>query len=780
MKRSIILGLTIASIACVQASTPVQPVKMKVSENSPKQQYGTVLKQKRLAEDMLVKSNRGTAIVRNETLAAPGARGLGAMKKAQGTAKNGYILYENFSGWDGKSKDWVPDGWTVDHRGTCKKDFSWQPVTPNMYYPAPIDGQNYFTVNFDTDQDEWLISPKFVPEEDMLLSYHIRLIPMYFYHTKNIDWIKKEYDGDKIQLYTFQILIKEGDGEWDVLRDYADEYRDYTYREIVAATKENLQKQTIALDNYVGKEVSIAFRYLGSDGDTMLLDAIGVGYPTLDNVWYMQPTNALYWGFCHNEDPSMNFTQMPIDIALFPANSAITWYNMSEEDDATYSWEYSDQTGIKALTSDDQYELTAEYAPEHPGLYPKTYEYPALNATAYHRADANYNSPVGYFQVGGAPYSPDDNYGQLDFTLFQFPMIHNDVGYLSVRHDKRGAWGVPVFGHNEFTNDYWLDYCLNGEEPMEGNYAHLTGIGNVFFAADDAPLVVRGMQVYGWGRIYKEAELTGTIYALDSEMHTDPSTFTVVARATISGDAVKTLYGEDAKDYLYIPFEFEEPVALQATEEHPAYIFMLEGFNSDAVDYFAPFQSWDPIETGFSAGYILSEINLQGHIENGAYKSFKSMQYMEDGEYKSWAGAFAIGLIAEYPWLSTEAEAIKIAPEETSVSVALNSYYDGNDLTVEAPEGLSASVKGRYDECVLTVSKTSEQPAAGNIDIKAPGLALSIPVESNGVNAVTAVGTDAGVAEVYDLSGRKVASADAAGVYIIKSTDGKVRKVTVK
>lgn len=779
MKRSIILGLTIASIACAQATVPLQSVKMKSPENSPKLQTGVSLKQKSMGEDMLVKSNLGKGILRNETISNPTSAGLSVKKKAGESLKNGYVLYENFNGWDGKTSNWVPDGWRVEHRGSCKRDFSWLPVTPNQYYPATIDGNHYFTVSFDTNQDEWLISPQFVPKEDMLLSYYMRLIPMYFYHTKNINWITKEYEGEKIQMYTFQVLIKEGDGEWQILRDYADEYRDCTYREIAAVAKSELQKQTIALDDYVGKEVSIAFRYFGTDGDTMLLDAIGVGYPTLDNVWYMEPTNALYWGFSRHDEPSLNFTQMPMDVAIFPGNSAITWYNMSEED-AAYTWDYSDQSGEQTLTADDEYELTAEYKPERPDIFPKTYRYPTLNATAYHRADANYNSPVDYFQIGGAPFYPTQEYGNLDFTLFQFPMIHQDIGHLSVSYDKLGAWSVPVFGHNEFTNAYWLDYCLNGEEPMEGNYAHLTGIGNVFFAAEDAPLVVKGMQVYGWGRIFKEAELTGTIYALDAEMHSDPSTFTVLAKATISGEDVKTFYGEDAKDYLYIPFVFDEPIALQATEEHPAFVFMLEGFNSDAVDYFAPLQSWYPIETGMSAGYILSEINLQRHVDYGAYRSFKTMQYMEDGEYTSWAGTFAIGLMAEYPWLSTEAEKIELSLDEPTASIAIDSYYDGQELTVVAPQGLNASIKGRYNECILTVSSTTDQPVKGTIDIKAPGLSLSIPVNSDPTNAVSSISEEAGVAEVYDLSGRKVTSTKTAGVYIIKYTDGKVRKVTVK
>ena len=766
MKLSFILGLTIASIGCAQAATPTQPVKMKVADNNSLQQSGMTTGRKAIAEDVLINTEKGKAITHNEILSKPSSDGHKAVRKAEGTdTKNGYVLYENFSGWDGKTAGWVPDGWTVDHRGSCTKDYTWNPITPNQYYPAAIDGKHYYAITDDTNQDEWLISPQFVPEEDMLLSYYMMLDPMWFYHTKNINWITKEYEGDKIQVYTFQILIKEGDGEWKILRDYADEYRDYTYREITAVSnKSALQKQTIALDEYVGKNVSLAFRYLGSDGDTMILDAIGVGYPTLDNVWYMPPSNSLYWGYYYGDQRDMHFFQMPTDIAIYPGNSDITWYNMSDED-ATYTWEYSDQAGDGVQTSDDPYELTATYSPEAPTKYPKLYSFPVLNAEAEHRVGATYNSPVEYFQVGGTPSYTDTKYGKLDFTMLQFPLIHQEVGQLGVRYDKLGVWSVPVFGHSEYTDAYWLDYCLNGEEPMEGNFAHLIGIGNVFFPSEDAPLVVKGMHVYGWGRINKEAELTATIYALDSEMHTSYDTFTVVARATVNGDAVKTLWGEESKDYLFIPFEFDEAAVVQASEEHPAFVFMLEGFNSDAVEYFAPLQSWNPIETGMGAGYILSEINLQGHIEEGTYKSFKPMQYMENNEYKDAISTFAIGLVAEYPWLTSDVEKIEISDQETSVS--LNSYYDGSVLTVEAPEGLTASVSGRYDKCMLTLKKTGNQAVKGTVDIKAPGLMLSIPVETSEGNAAASISSETGVADAYDLSGRKVSPTNAPGVYIL-------------
>lgn len=780
MKRIITPGLAIATIACIQAA-PLEPVKMKVSDNHLKQQSGQSLRLKTLHEDVLMNTDNGKAISRNETLSILSINATGTMRKAENaTKKNGYILYEDFSGWDGNTAKWIPEGWSLEHRGKCKEEFTWIPITPNEYYPAPIEGSHYYTITDDTDQDEWLISPQFVAEEDMILSYYMRLNPMWYYDTKNIDWIKKEYVGDKIQMYTFQILIQEGDGEWELLRDYAEEYKDYTFKEISAVGNDiSLTKQTIDLSEYVGKNMKVAFRYLGSDGDTMILDAIGVGYPTLDDVWYMQPANSLYWGYYYGNDPNMYFYQMPVDIATYPVNSPIIWNNMSEEA-ATYEWEYSDQDGKRELTSTDQNELSATYAPGPGNSTPKLYQFPVLNATAHHRADATYTSPVEYFTAGGSAHYPTP-YGECDFTLLPFPLINQDVDVTDVRFDKLGVWSVPVFGHSEYSDAYWLDYCLNGEEPVEGDYAHLTGIGNVFFASEDTPLVVNGMHVYGWGRIYNEAELTATIYALDSEMHTDYDTFTVVARATVKGDAVKTMWADGSKDYLFIPFEFDQPAIVQASEEHPAFVFMLEGFNSDPVDYFTPLHSKYPINNGYCAGYILSEINLQGHIDRGAYKSFKPMQYKEGNVYKDHAGSFAIGLIAEYPWLTTETEEIELTSEESETTIRLNSYHEADKLSVKCPDGIAASISGRYDNCELTVwKKDLENDLEGAIEITGPGVALSIPVKSHSTDAVSSVTSDESIEAIYDLSGRKVASTTSAGVYIVKHANGNISKFTTR
>lgn len=752
MKRHFFIGLTIAATTGIGASA-----------NGP-------MPMKRLHQDVVTPTAKGI----------PGSDGIirkvprSIRKTRSAEPGKGYVLYENFSSWDGNTKGWLPEGWKLEHKGECSISNTWNPYQPGAYEPAVADGDYCYQVFYaDENQDEWLISPAITPEEDMLLAFHMLLDPIWHYETSNLNWITMEYEGEKKVIYTLQILIREEGGEWQLLRDYAEEYKGYSGRELQAISgPTTLSKQTIGLEEYIGKKVQIAFRYYGKGGNNMMLDAIAVGYPTLDDVWYMNPSNALYWGFSRDS----YFSEMPEDIAFYPVGSPISWLNMSGEE-AEYSWSYPRQENDGFSTvAEDEYELSLSFSPERPGDTPSLYESPTLKAEARHRIDAAYLSPVRYFQTGGQPTFINSD-GRQEHTLFQFPMERQGISFTGVMDDAQGALSVPVFGYNEFSDVYWLNYSLNGAEPMEGNFSHLVGIGNVYFPSYDAPLVVNGMSVYGWGLIGEDAELTATVYAFDSEMHTDPSTYTVVGRASISGKEIQYLENLGMKDYMHMPFTFDEPVIVQASEEHPAFLFMLEGFRSEKVEYFAPLHSKLPIEDSFAPGYILNEINLNGHVERDTYFSLKSMRYVEDGEYKDDInGAFAIGLNAEYPWLSTETTEIELGADGTA-SISLDSYYDASQLKIEAPRGIKATISGRYDECLLSLSKDAGAED-GDIKISGPGVELNLAVKAGA--SVASLIADKEVEAIFDLSGRKVTSCDAAGIYTVKYSDGKVRKLIVK
>ena len=112
------------------------------------------------------------------------------------------------------------------------------------------------------------------------------------------------------------------------------------------------------------------------------------------------------------------------------------------------------------------------------------------------------------------------------------------------------------------------------------------------------------------------------------------------------------------------------------------------------------------------------------------------------------------------------------------MKVALGSYYDGSKLTVEASEGLVAEVAGRYNECVLTISRVADSSAAldGTVTVKGPAVEVTVNVHADEMSAISdAFGAKAVATEAYDLIGRRTAK-PANGLYIVKYNDGTVRK----
>ena len=751
-------------------------VKVKVA-NNPK---SSSPKTKQLASGVFVSESNGLKRL-NVT-----GKNVTSLKKSlkspvlKSTTPDGYVLYESFENWDGDDYTWTPDGWSVDMRGDVDRNESWTPGSANPFLPGPSDGNYYYGINFSTgNQDEWLISPFVEVGEGMNLSYWLYLSPAFLFDLNDVDWDTMSFIGDPVVSATLQIWAQEEGGEWVMLRDYFDEYKEYTLAELFMMDPNGLEKNEVALTDFYGKKTRVAFRYVGTDGNTMFIDAIGIGYPSLDDVSYMSPFETLYWGF--ERTPSL--TGLAAAIAQYPVYAPLTWTNMSGSETATYSWSYCDPETGDYVTSDDKYELSVTYVPDYRTEESKKNNFfypPTLKAEAQHTTPGEYTAPYVYFQAGGKAERTLNDNTEFEPTLLPFNYHELGVGMTTVSDDEVGDFSIPVFGHSVNTNKYWLNYSLGGDEEIEGDYSHLLGVANLFIPSSEAPLVVNGVTVYGYGVISDDAELKATIYGLNSEWSNDIETFEVIATATITGADV--LRQDPAKSYLCLPFDFAEPAVVMATEEHPAYMIMLEGFNSDKVEYFAPLQSAKDDPFGICNGYLLFHIDLSNHNGRPAYYNVKPMVYKEYGEYVDPASSFAIGLSAEYPWLTTDCKGIKFADGETAVDVALGSYYDGSKLTVTSPAGTTATVSGRYDECVLKVElNDAAVEVNGDVVVEGPGVKVTIPVskETSGISAITNGASE--VKAVYDLAGRCVSGNKLTeGVYIVKYIDGSTRKVVVK
>ncbi|MDE6612175.1 MAG: choice-of-anchor J domain-containing protein, partial [Muribaculaceae bacterium] len=520
-----------ASLRLIKGSDMVKEHNIKAGSNA---------KTRQLAPGVFVTESHGMKKVIINRDNAPARQLPPPVKISAKTQENsGLALFESFEGWDGTDTEWTPEGWTVDMRGEVERYYSWTPSAASSFLPPPSDGNYYYGVSLSSyPQDEWLISPLTKVEDGMNLTFWAYYSPAYLFSLDNIDWDSPtyEYIGEQIVAATLQIWVQAEGEEWTMLHDYADDYKGMSYLELAYLEPVNLEKKTLSLEAFTGKNVKIAFRYVGSDGNTMFIDAVSVGYPALDDVSYLEPLSTLYWGFDGNE----SMTALEGAIAMQPVFEPITWQNMTYEEGAVYQWTYSDPSTAAPVTSDSQDELTVTYFPDYSSesrMVNNFYFPPTLKASVPGALPGTYTSPYAVLQAGGKPERKLADNSKLEVDLLPFAPQTSGAIYTTVDDPVVGDLALPVFGYNVNTDRYWLNYSLNGEEPNESDFSHLEGIANLIFP-NAAPLVVHGVNIYGFGKIGADASLTATIYAMDSEMTRDISTMEVMATATIKGSEV--------------------------------------------------------------------------------------------------------------------------------------------------------------------------------------------------------------------------------------------------
>ncbi|MCM1378475.1 MAG: choice-of-anchor J domain-containing protein [Prevotella sp.] len=696
------------------------------------------------------------------------ALAIGAGFAANAALPDGSVLFESFEAWDGTTKDWIPDGWTVEMRGENQdRASSWTPSVAQQYFPLPTDGKFYYGVSYSkTPQDEWLISPAVEIAENMVLTFDAFIDPCSFFNLGEgkVDWDKYEFIGEREVVQTLQVWAKPEGGEWSQIHDFSNDYMTTSLEDLSAGlVYDKLLKYSVGLNDVAGKKSQIALRYVGADGNTILIDAIKVGYPNLENISFIEPYSALYYGYMRTMPPAY----FPTPIAVYPVYEPLTWTNTSWED-AEYNWNHEDPKN-KGTFLDVKAEdgITLTYEPDYSTLRTlqnNFFKPHTLTATATGASATSFTAPYTVLQAGGKAEITFDDGSYDEYSLMAYDLNTKGLTQIVQEDTESHVTGIPIFGHDNRGNvdNYWLKYS-EPEGQEEGDYSHLIGIGNLFMPTE-APLVVNGMTLFAYGLIDPDAELTAKIYATNAAGSKEVETFTTIATATCKGSDILTEY-PDYNGTLTIPFDFDKPIVVKYTDEHPYFFFMVEGFRSDKVKYFAPLQSSEPLDLNFAYG--MYDMNIGSG--NASIKTIKvrDINYRYDinslNGYADPHAAFAIGLNAEYPWLTCEAETVEFAGE---TEVALGSYYDGSKLTVTAPEGITAEVSGRYDKCIVKLTNTTSQTVEGKVTVAGPGVEVDFDIKGE-VASISEITSAADAAtQIFDLQGRKVVN-PRGGLYIV-------------
>ncbi|MCD8388269.1 MAG: choice-of-anchor J domain-containing protein [Bacteroidales bacterium] len=673
---------------------------------------------------------------------------------------------ESFEDWDYSTMPWLPEGWTALSMDADNEN-PWFTYAYNNLWISDGDGYSAACILLSSDYcDEWLITPEVTVEPGQQLSFLYFAQLFYMLSTDYVDWETYEYT-DRVPAAYLQVLAKPVDAdEWTLLYNFLDETEGKSCMELMMGDDYSFHPKTLSLAQFEGQTIQVAFEYVGTDGNTCAIDNVRIDMPQME-CSYAFPAYSQFFGV------TREMADLTYSIPVLPTYTPITWTNTTYEDEAEYLWEYTDADDNECVSTDT--DLTVTYHPDYTNDFTTRnclYYSPVLNASAEGWSTGNYTI-YDYFQVGGrADWESDGTIYEIGLAAFD----PNTDGYTIYTNDYSEK-AEPIFGWNEDVDEFWTSYSF-GSDPDdrgEGDYAILTHVFNVY-VSPNSPLVFSKAWTHAYASgLNADAVLTLEVLPLvyDEEQWGYVMGDVIATAACSMADAVLQKEG-GIRNYYSFDFNFDEPVVIDDTV-CDQFVVRLGGFRN-ASEYFAPMQSWWDATDGMLHGWVQKEISYNGD----ARTSLTPMYYYTEG-----LQSFGIILDGCYPYLEAEADEVNVDVAGIT-TVALDSYYDASDLTVECegewPEWLKAEVSGRYADAALELATSSNEAAEVILTLSAPGVKKSIKVV-NGTSSINSVETssDSPVTDTYTLQGVKVNGDNLpAGVYLQRRADGSAVKTVIK
>lgn len=717
---------------------------------------------------------------------------------APAKAESAASLYESFEGWDGENEDWVPSNWnrivTADTLKNFNGNCTWHVSGAVSFGPQPADGDYLATCNaaiqYDDNfnattypQDEWLISPEVTVKDNEKLIFTAGYSPLFLFNTTSgVDWSNMKFLKREVSA-TIKVMVREVGGEWKQLLDVYDLYKDMDFETLFNDYSDvDNYSYMLPLSEYAGKKVQVAFRYVGTDGNVVGIDAVKIGIPQ-PQAAYLRPQGAFYFGF--SDDYRYLSDKDGNGLMLAPAYTDITWQNTSNDESETFQWQYDTPDG-KAGTSTDE-NLTVNYPADYTTAY-NWFNIPTLTASAGGATDSKYKWGGLGFQAGGhAQYTNSDN------TVTQYGVgnydIHNQFFQIQAADNQ------PLYGYFDGIDKVWTQIL--------GTQAHLYGIAN-YFEEPLHPYSLSKVSVLGKGEFASDAQLKLNVIELDEQGNLGDTIATAVCKGS---DVIQTNVNVVTGDkYAAIPFTFSEAVSVDTP-----ILVVLEGFDNSKTTNFGAFQSGaDP--TGETNGYFLMRTTNDGETTEALYP-LSALSTSAGPCYSS----FLFGLNADYGWFELpddvtydeEGTVVVNLPATNATttfnvlaSVAKDQWqyqFDTDDGT--APEWLTATMADAKaaDDVIDGRGKITFSAAnlPAGVDERAATVVIGTPggykefyiVQSNGsgVNSVasrlgvkaTCVGGDfavsapAGVSgvSVFTMAGQLVKTAAVSGNSVVPAQD---------
>lgn len=714
-------------------------------------------------------------------------------------------LFEGFESYEGlTSRGWVPEGWSQvsktnpphvapEGEGTC---LVWEATKgdgfTSAYSGTYVERVQVSIADFTADpitfaeqQDEWLITKAITPKTGDYLTFQLCYSPFFtLFNESAMDFSSVNN--------ILEVLVTTDDGKtWEKVWDVLDDARSYTVDELWDDGSSFVRPYHLMLVNiskYVGKNIKIAFRYYGINGESMMLDDVKVGEATptaaatAPNAVF--PIGLSLDGYNLN-DGSGNV----LNLALAPYKTSLEWTNVSPAYESC-TWTYPDEEGNETTSSSKNLE-----APEY-GF--GQYDAPSL-VTKIGSKTSDATKLYDAVQYGGSVMLRNgDNYMSFDAAMY-------DLNRLVSKKAKFSLANGGVFGMGATSDATW-------NQLLETEGMKVTGMG-MFIPQPAAPYTLSSANAvvyYTAGKLTDKSQLKATVYKVE-----DDGSFTAMAEGYCSPSEI---YKADEESYPKAVFYFEREIDGLPTQ---AELF---------VDYPIVIQFSADLAEGEEFDFVNAFDSAPKEVENNVYVFFNDASgtrkminttalSLEDGSAA--AGLYA-SFDATYSWLRSEEDAFEAKPAGDSKTFDLDSYYNlvsskGENLATATGEGLGdwytvSFANGSGTEPAKMTVTVNALPEGTDVrssyfDVEVFGMMKRFYVAQHseaGVSDLAVSATKAFVnggnivvsspkatrVAVYNVAGQKVAeqafagkatikaSDFAKGIYVLKFNDNTVLKLT--
>lgn len=714
-------------------------------------------------------------------------------------------LFEGFESYEGlTSRGWVPEGWSQvsktnpphvapEGEGTClvweaTKGDGFTSAYSGTYVERVQVSMADFTadpITFAEQQDEWLITKAITPKTGDYLTFQLCYSPCFTL----LDETTMKFTAVNNIL---EVLVTTDDGKtWEKVWDVLDDARSYTVDELWDDGRSFVRPyhpMLVNISKYVGKNIKIAFRYYGINGESMMLDDVKVGEAT-PTAAVTAPNAVFPIGLSLEGYNLSDGSGNVLNLALAPYKTSLEWTNVSPAYESC-TWTYPDEEGNETTSSSKNLE-----APEY-GF--AQYDAPSL-VTKIGSKTSDAAKLYDAVQYGGSVMIRNgDSYLSFDAAMYDLNRLVSKKAKFSLARDG-------VFGMGATSDATWNQ--LLKTEGMK-----VTGMG-MFIPQPAAPYTLSSANAvvyYTAGKLTDKSQLKATVYKVE-----DDGSFTAMAEGYCSPSEI---YKADDKSYPKAVFYFEREIDGLPTQ---AELF---------VDYPIVIQFSANLAEGEEFDFVNAFDSAPKEVENNVYVFFNDAsgtRKMIDTTALSFEdGSAAAGLYASfdatYSWLRSDEDAFEAKPAGESKTFDLDSYYNlvnskGENLATATGEGLgdwyTVSFANGSDtepaKMTVTVNALPEgtDVRSSYFDVEVFGMMKRFYVAQHseaGVSDLAVSATKAFVnggnivvsspkatrVAVYNVAGQKVAeqafagkatikaSDFAKGIYVLKFNDNTVLKLT--